>query len=344
MPTPRKKQIDLNETPYYHCISRCVRRGFLCGIDPITGKNYNHRKKLIVERLKLLSTVFSINVCAYAVMCNHTHIVLHVDIAALKKLTRDEIIERWGLIYPLAAEKLKIEIKNGASQVEIDKIIEILRARLGNISWFMARLNEFIAKTCNKEDKCTGKFWEGRFKSQALLDESALLSAMVYVDLNPIRAGIADTPEKSEFTSIFDRIKAVNLHLKNYKKNKKQKISKESQESIINKSEQPDDLIKLQAENQKNIEDSIINFNLADYINLVDETGRIIRIDKKCAISNKLLPILDRLKINHENWIDMVCNLEKNFPLVIGRVAKLIKFRMRKRKTKGISASKKMFN
>ena len=68
MPKARKEQISLSDTPYYHCISRCVRRAFLCGSDPFSGKDYQHRKQWMVERLTHLAQVFAIEIFAYSLM------------------------------------------------------------------------------------------------------------------------------------------------------------------------------------------------------------------------------------------------------------------------------------
>ncbi len=87
--------------------------------------------------------------------------------------------------------------------------IETLRSRLGSLSWFMRYLNECIARTANREDGCTGRFWEGRFRCQVLLDDAAVEAAMTYVDLNPIRAGLADELVDSDHTTIQRRLRAL---------------------------------------------------------------------------------------------------------------------------------------
>ena len=174
MTQARSRQVSLEDTLYYHCISRCVRRAFLCGEDHVTGENYEHRKPWVVEKLKELSEVFAIDVCAYAIMSNHYHVILHVDVEKANNWDQVEVIERWREFFGgglLVKRYLAGECK---TEVELDQVAEtaeIWRARLMDISWFMRCLNESIARQANKEDNCKGRFWEGRFKSQALLDE-----------------------------------------------------------------------------------------------------------------------------------------------------------------------------
>ena len=80
MPQPRRSQISLEDTPYYHCCSRVVRRAFLCGDDKYSGENYDHRRSWVETLLLKLATVFAIDVAAFAVMSNHLHVVLRIDV------------------------------------------------------------------------------------------------------------------------------------------------------------------------------------------------------------------------------------------------------------------------
>jgi REP element-mobilizing transposase RayT len=207
----RKNLISLQDTPYYHCVARCVRRAWLWGTDDFSGKEYSHRKQWVIDRLQQLTNIFTIDICAYAVMSNHYHVVLHVDKERATTLTEQEVIARWKQLFglPMLVEHYhKGQTTTKAEANRAKEIIHLWRGRLYDISWFMRCLNEHLARLANKEDNCKGRFWEGRYKSQALLDEAGLLTAMAYVDLNPIRAGIAKTPETSDFTSAYDRMRS----------------------------------------------------------------------------------------------------------------------------------------
>ena len=99
MPKPRTQQICIDDTPYYHCVSRCVRRAFLCGQDSQSGQSYEHRRDWVEDRLLALANVFAIDVCAFAVMSNHTHVVLFVDKITAKSWSVEEVLHHWHQLY-----------------------------------------------------------------------------------------------------------------------------------------------------------------------------------------------------------------------------------------------------
>ncbi|MCE3003577.1 MAG: hypothetical protein LW860_12905 [Xanthomonadaceae bacterium] len=204
MTSPRSQLVDPEAPGFYHCISRCVRRAFLCGEDALTGRSFEHRKQWVEDRLLELAEVFAVGVYAYAVMSNHLHLVVYVDPSATLAWSPDEVAQRWVRLTPVRVDG---EIDEAACEARAAALagnaerIAVLRERLGSLSWFMRFLNEPIARRANREDGCTGHFWEARFKCQALLDDAAVLACMAYVDLNPIRAGLAPDLPSSPYTS-----------------------------------------------------------------------------------------------------------------------------------------------
>ena len=210
MTKSREEQISLDDTSFYHCYVRCVRQAYLCGEDHSTGENYDHRKQWLVSRLRFLSYIYAIDICAYAILSNHYHVVLHVDKQRAQSWSDLEVVERWMQLYKgnVLVDRWLADPNtiDKASLLKVRKYIEGWRERLASISWFMRGVNETIARMANVEEGRSGRFWEGRFKSQALLDEAAVLSCMTYVDLNPVRAGMEKDLFASDFTSIQQRL------------------------------------------------------------------------------------------------------------------------------------------
>ena len=231
-------------------------------------------------------------------MSNHFHIVVKILPDKIDQLSNEEVAERWGSLFkgPILVQRWQAgESLCSAELQTVDDCIKLYRKRLASLSWFMRCLNEPIARQANKEDSCTGHFWESRFKSQALLSEEALLSCMAYVDLNPVRANIAITPEASEYTSIKERIKPTfSLDLATQEQIENQNLLR------FTIAAKP--LARFEG-NEKNDQHKGILFSLVDYLKLVDFTGRIIRPDKRGAIPNNLTPILERMGIDLETWL-----------------------------------------
>lgn len=289
MPKPRSQLISLQDTPWVHCVSRCVRRSYLTGYDVETGIDYSHRRGWIESRLELLVGAFSIDVAAYAILSNHHHVVVRVDQDKAKSWTWQQVIEQWHKVYTgsFLSQRFTREGTLPAAELNILKAqTDTWRERLISVSWFMRALNEPIARWANAEDNVTGHFYEGRFKSQSLLDEQAIIACAVYVDLNPIRAQLAQTPETSEYTSIKKRIEA------------------------LKDGTTPLTLMPFTGGEHKAKANNSIPFALKDYLELVETTGQIARHDKRGKIDIKLPPILKRLNIDTDTWTDIALNFE----------------------------------
>ena len=364
---PRHEIVADDEVGVYHCISRCVRRAFLCGDDPYSGKNHDHRKQWIRLRLQELAAVFSIDVCGYAVMSNHLHLVLRVRPDLAQEWTEEEVALRWRLLYAPRDEATGRKAEPGPHDLNMitsapERVAE-LRHRLASLSWFMRCLNEPIARAANREDDCTGRFWEGRFRSVALLDEAAVLACSVYVDLNPVRAGVAGTPEESEFTSVFDRIQSLPATFSDSEQGCASLLDEPvSGDTIANisspETERPDAWLceltlnegasdqPVATRAQEQIEIRVAADDLGDvearasrsrpkvqarasdrgylpielekYLSLLDWTGRELRAGSRGTIPGRLSPILDRLGLNGDCWLETVRHFGRWFKRAAG--------------------------
>lgn len=283
----RKNLISLGDTPYYHVVARCVRRAWLCGYDEYAGRNYAHRKGWVIERLAQLTSIFSIDVCAYTVMSNHYHLVVYIDHARSLSLSNQDVVERWKRLFrlPPSVQRWQDGVAVDAELKAAEAVIEKWRGRLCDLSWFMKCLNEHLARRANAEEECDGRFWSGRFRSQALLDEAGLITAMAYVDLNPVRAGIAKTPEESSFSSIRDRIARM----------RSTEIDRERTSAV-----------PLRSFADEGQGAQAIPYTSLEYLTLVDWSGRCIREGKRGFIQATAPPILQRLNIDREAWEQLI--------------------------------------
>jgi len=327
MTIARKHIVDNQTAGFYHCTNRCVRRTFLCGVDEISGNNYSHRKDWLERRMFELCEMFSVEIYAYAVMDNHYHMVLYLEPLAPLKWSKEEIAERWLCAYSGKLTDPKYatqrELKKQAIIADKDKI-ELYRERLGSLSWFMSRLNEPLAKQSNKEENCTGSFWEGRYSAQALLDEAAVLSCMAYVDLNPVRAKITEKLEESKNTSIKKRLEETKT------------VSPQDVQATL-------DSAVSAITNQFNGKKLAIS--LKDYIALVEWTGQNIVYPNKAAMPKNISSSLKQLNLQQNHWLKQLENFEQHYCHVVGSI-ELIQQKARqlkKRCLKGMSAARLLF-
>lgn len=325
MATARSKTVRHDESGVYHCRCRCVRQAYLCGVDERTGANFDHRKCWVESRLKFLTRVFEIPVYSYAIMSNHLHVVLRTVPDKVSQWSGEQVVAKAYALCPHKVsqtmgpgEPLRVLQERAGKHPEF---VELWRERLKSLSWFMRFLNENIARKANREDGCKGRFWEGRFQCSLLADEGAVLACMVYVDLNPVRAAIGETPEDCEFTSIYTRIVA--------------RESRETLREMENDGTNPSDSelkrVRQQAATDRWLcpveqictgRGKLLVLSLDEYLSLVDYTGRGIRTG--CgSIPMGLIPILERLELDRKNWTTTVKSYGSLYWRVAGKMERL---------------------
>lgn len=319
MTIARSKLVDVSVSRWYHCISRCVRQAFLIGkATPGLG-----RKAWLENRLKELDKVFAISVGGFAVMDNHLHLLLRLDPQVAAQWTAIEVVTRWHQLFPPRdpsrkplSSKDRAELVNRLAQDS--DWVSTIRDRLSSISWFMKCLKEPLARLANREENCKGAFFEGRFKSIAVLDEEALLAICAYIDLNLVAAGKATVPEESAHTSIKQRVD----HVKQQNREGDLAVAKHGSVSASRAARDLEDgLWLVPVEDRRRIESKREGmregFTLGNYLLLVEYTGRVLRHGKE-SIGAEVADVFDRLGCTQEAWYDRISRLKNGS--MIGRV------------------------
>ena len=340
----RRDIFDPNEVGAFHCVQRTVRRAWLCGQDPVSGKSFEYRRTWIQERLKELAASFGVDCLSFCVMVNHIHVILRNRPDVVQTWSDEEVARRWWQLFPLRKNKDKTpatptddELKLFTSPARSKQ----LRARLSDISWWMRALAEPIARRSNADDQCTGRFWEGRFKTQKLADETAILACTAYVDLNPVRAGVADVPEESQYTSVYERVQAEQVQHKEKAREKILKRLGKRKRAVATGTStgqsrfvRSDDWLSpvtidersaayrdaMPSKSGKRASDKgFLAMTFETYLKLLDWTGRQLRRDhKRGRIPNEIAPILERIGLSGELWCEVVKRFGKIFKRVAG--------------------------
>jgi len=272
-----------------------------------TAGGTGDRKQWIELRLKELDSIFAISVGGFSVMDNHLHLLLRIDPEVASGWTDAEVVERWHRLYPPRGSDRKplppSKRKELVEKLLADaKWLQVTRQRLCSLGWFMKCLKEPLSRLVNKAEKCTGAFFEGRYKSIAIVDEEALLAVCAYIDLNPVAAGIATKPEECPHTSCKARVDHVH---KLGRESDVQKAEEGSVQASQVSSGLEEQLWLVPIEDRRLLdsqrEGMLETFTLGNYLKLVDYTGRLMR-EGKAAIGTELDEILTRIGSTADQW------------------------------------------
>ena len=304
MTIARAQLVDPSMTRWYHCITRCVRRAFLL------GEGGFDRKQWIEDRLKELAGIFSISVAGFSVLDNHLHVLVRIDPATADGWSDEEVVRRWGRLFPprgAGRKALPVTEDWVKQQLQKPEWVRKTRERLQSLSWLMKCLKEPLSRLANREEQARGAFFEGRFKSIAILDDEALLATCAYIDLNPVAAGLAQVPEASSHTSIKTRVEHLVA-----------KGNIQETEAAITGPAQPAQrdieashwLCPVEDRRRHGLprEGMVEGLTLGHYLQLVDYTGRLLR-DGKAAISAEVESIFVRLQSSGSVWQERMTRL-----------------------------------
>lgn len=343
---PRSEIIDDTEVGTYHIYSRCVRKAFLLGKGNRRRRRYERRKEWIRSLLVDMASIFSVDVIKYGLLDNHFHLLLRNRPDVVKRWTDHQVLRRAIRLFPEKFRRMGLYVEAHEDLPEAllqnQDLIAELRTRLSSLSWFMKVVKERIAKRSNREDKASGTFWDGRFKSTKLLGDGPVFACAIYIDLNVIYAGISNKPEESRYTSAYDRIRGMRARMK--ERNKKR--GRDCDGFLVPLDRAGDyrreDLVK---EGRRATNDGVFELPLLVYLKILDQLGRIVRAGKRGSIPQDLMPIVERLGINPEMVLECVESFKQPGRKVVGSIVRLRAEaeRMGRRWLHGVSKARRFF-
>lgn len=312
-----------DEIAIVHVMNRTVRRCFLMGNDPLTGKNYDHRKQWLEDELIRLAAHFGIDLLCYAILSNHFHLVLRSRPDVVAAWNDTEVARRWLMLCPLRRDDQGRAVE--PNEFELNSIrnhaqkLSTIRSRLSDISWWMRLLSQKIAQRANKQDEEVGKFWQARYRAVRLLDEASLLACAAYVDLNPIRAAMAQTLEGSDFTSVQKRIHGLQASASGVEDNDRSTAA-DGYLAPLPIDERSDAIGPCcHGGGNRASDKGFLPMPVAGYIELLDWTARQNRQDKRGATPAWMAGVFERLGISVEVWCELVGNFGRLFYAVAGK-------------------------
>ncbi|WP_231612689.1 transposase, partial [Novipirellula galeiformis] len=317
----RSEVFDPGEIAIAHICSRTVRRCFLMGNDPFTGKNFDHRKEWIEQYLTHFANCFGVDLLAFALLSNHVHLILRTRPDVVATWSDNEVARRWMMICPhrrgpdgQPLPPTEAEIRSIAGcPVKCDEI----RKRLSSISWWMRLLCQRVAMRANHEDEESGHFFQDRFHATRIVDEASLLACAAYVDLNPIRAAMAKTLEQSDHTSVQRRIESITSDRDEVVPAAKRRDRFLAPVSI---DERSDEIGPCVSRSGKRCSDKgFLPMSLEDYLETLDWTARQIAPGKYGRTPADVPPVLRRLGLDTKTWCELVGDFGRLFCLVAGR-------------------------
>ena len=325
----RAEVFDPGEVAILHICARIVRRCFLFGIDPFTGKNHDHRKIWIEDQLKLLATHLGIDLLSFAILSNHFHLILRSRPDVVETWDDSEVARRWLMLCP--NRKKEDRSPEEPNEFELNSIrndpekLATIRTRLSDVSWWMRLLCQNIGTRANQEDKQVGKFFQGRFLAIRILDEESLLACAAYVDLNPIRAAMAETLESSDYTSVQRRIQSLQ---QTGPSTTIERTTGASFLSPLTIDEKNDSIGACANPSGVRCSDKgFLSMSIEDYLELLDASARIVRADKTGHTPAEVAPIFERLKLDPEYWTLQIKDFGRLFSNVAGKPTNVYEMR-----------------